>query len=543
MSSSCTNTNACWQNMGTVVKSAGPGTTSVAVPFYNVGGTIEVEQGAFALTAPVLFDGLSVAGNGAVTVNGGSFTNQGNISMLGGATLSVNASVLFNDPNALSMQSGCTLRVGGDLLGNTRNVDQWQPAGTLSLTAGAHQLEAMSQDFGNVSAGYVKNFAYGLVSLDTGAQVTLVDQSKNTASSAPECVYANSIIVPPGSLLGLNGLHLYARLTQIGGSVTGGNVSQVPDEGGPVTLGSSTPGTISAAGALDEWTFFGRAGQSVTVTVDPGSGNVLPPPLNYAQVQLYDPATNLLARASNSAPGQTVALLSVPLSADGTYSVLVRGPANQSGSTGNYLVTVWDTTPNASSLVLNQMASGRITTPYSVDQWNFTANADQQVRFNLVNVSSPGVAFDLNGPNGWNGFSNLVLSSDLITLPYTGGYTLTAHETGGGYGIAYAYDLVTTAQTNLALGSTFTGNFAGSGQAQLLVFKVTNATPVLLTLGNAGAGNVTALYVGLGSPPTRGSYWTVKRSCSDVQIKGVKIAAAGWTDFSGKEFLEDGVLG
>ncbi len=37
--------------------------------------------------------------------------------------------------------------------------------------------------------------------------------------------------------------------------------------------------------------------------------------------------------------------------------------------------------------------------------------------------------------------------------------------------------------------------------------------------------------------------WTVKRSCSDVQIKGVKIAAAGWTDFSGKEFLEDGVLG
>ncbi len=34
-------------------------------------------------------------------------------------------------------------------------------------------------------------------------------------------------------------------------------------------------------------------------------------------------------------------------------------------------------------------------------------------------------------------------------------------------------------------------------------------------------------------------YWTVKRSCSDVQIKGVTIAAAGWTDFEGQEFLED----
>jgi hypothetical protein len=37
--------------------------------------------------------------------------------------------------------------------------------------------------------------------------------------------------------------------------------------------------------------------------------------------------------------------------------------------------------------------------------------------------------------------------------------------------------------------------------------------------------------------------WTVKRSCSDVQIKGVTIAAAGWTDFGGQEFLEDAALG
>jgi hypothetical protein len=36
--------------------------------------------------------------------------------------------------------------------------------------------------------------------------------------------------------------------------------------------------------------------------------------------------------------------------------------------------------------------------------------------------------------------------------------------------------------------------------------------------------------------------WTVKRSCGDVQIKGVTIAAAGWTDFGGQEFLEDCAL-
>jgi hypothetical protein len=37
--------------------------------------------------------------------------------------------------------------------------------------------------------------------------------------------------------------------------------------------------------------------------------------------------------------------------------------------------------------------------------------------------------------------------------------------------------------------------------------------------------------------------WTVKRSGSDVQSKGVTIAAAGWTDFGGQEFLEDCAFG
>ena len=36
--------------------------------------------------------------------------------------------------------------------------------------------------------------------------------------------------------------------------------------------------------------------------------------------------------------------------------------------------------------------------------------------------------------------------------------------------------------------------------------------------------------------------WTVKGSCSDVQIKGATITAAGWTDFGGQEFLEDFAL-
>jgi RHS repeat-associated protein len=443
---------------------------------------------------------------GTIYIVAQPFSNAGSLKVSSGTVLSIDYGVTLNDPGLINSQFGGTLQMGGSLLGNTHNSTQYSPQGNLTFTSGTNFLEAMSSDMGKVAAGYVNNFAYGSISLQSGVQVTLVDQYTNSSATSPECVYVNSLVVPSGSTLNLNGLHLYTRLTQISGTISGGTVSQVPDNGGPLTLGVNTPGSITNAGALDEFTFFGRGGQLVTVAVDTGGGNVLPPQINYADVQLLDPSSNLLSQASNTVAGAAVALTSVKLPTDGTYLLYVHAPANQSSSTGNYLVTVWDATPNVLSLVLNQMASSRINTPYSVDQWNFSAGAAQQVTFDLVNLTAPGVAFDFNGPNGWNGFSNLMASSGLITLPYSGNYTITAHGTGGGYEIAYAFDLVTTAQTNLMVGSSFQGNLAGSGQAQLFVFTLTNASPMLITLGNTGAGNVAEIYVGIGSPPTRGAY-------------------------------------
>ena len=186
----------------------------------------------------------------------------------------------------------------------------------------------------------------------------------------------------------------------------------------PLSFGTSTAGTLSAAGALDEFTFFGRAGQQVTIVVDIGSGSVLTPKLAYAAVQLLDPSTNLLSQASNSVAANSVVLTSAPLPTNGTYLVQVLAPANQPASTGNFLVTVWDSTSNSFSLVLNQQVNGQIISPYSVEQWSFAAGAGQQVSFNLVNVSSPGAAFDLTGPSGWTGFSSMAASSGLVTLPY-----------------------------------------------------------------------------------------------------------------------------
>src|ERR1035441_1722473 len=190
------------------------------------------------------------------------------------------------------------------------------------------------------------------------------------------------------------------------------------------------------AGALEDFTFLGRGGEHVAISVDTGSASVLTPHLNYAFVQLFGPSTNLLAQASNTVAQQIIGLVNVILPVDGTYTVAVRAPANHSASTGNYLVTVWDATPTIASLVVNQQEYGQIKTPFSVDQWNFSAPAGEQVQFNLINVASPGVAFNLSGPSGWVGFSNLVTSSSLVTLPFAGNYTLTAFGTGGASGFA-----------------------------------------------------------------------------------------------------------
>src|SRR5438309_1648273 len=57
----------------------------------------------------------------------------------------------------------------------------------------------------------------------------LADNAHNTASTSPEAVYVNSLTVPAGTTLDLNGLHLYARATQIAGTILGGSVGMVAD--------------------------------------------------------------------------------------------------------------------------------------------------------------------------------------------------------------------------------------------------------------------------------------------------------------------------
>ncbi|WP_341348910.1 RHS repeat-associated core domain-containing protein [Syntrophorhabdus aromaticivorans] len=359
----------------------------------------------------------------------------------------------------------------------------------------------MSQDLGSDASGFTRNFAYGTLILGNNTYLKLVDLSNNAPGMTPEALYVNSLIVPSGTTLDLSGYHLFARATQVSGTIVGA-MTQIADSG-DLTLATPTPGVISIAGELDEWNFYGREGRSITAVVNTAP---LSPNLGWAQVTLLDASSTILATKSSTASGQVLTLDDIALPSDGNYRLQIRAPQGHLTSTGNYQVAAWDVTADVSPLVLNQQRMGTIETPYSVDRWTFSGIAGQQVRLDFINASGSGIAFDLKGPDSWTGFSGLTNDSDLIVLPSPGSYTLTAHGTGGVYGTTYAFRLLETTQTDLTPNTTYNGTFAGSAQAQLFKVAIPDATPMQIVLDDTATINRNELYIKFGSAPTRADY-------------------------------------
>ncbi|MCX6876240.1 MAG: putative Ig domain-containing protein [Verrucomicrobia bacterium] len=297
-----------------------------------------------------------------------------------------------------------------------------------------------------------------------------------------------------------------------------------------ILFGAATSGAIAPAGESEEWTFFGRAGQQVALVVNPGAGPTPGPAapwLNWARVEVLDPAAAVLASGASTGPGLEVILRELALPTDGTYTIRVRAATGHEFSTGNYLVTLWDATPDVSPLALNGRVTGRIDTPYNIDRWTFSAVADQQLRFSLLSAANSGIGFDLAGPAGWTGFTGLTGSSAPLTLTTAGSYTLTARSLGGAYGGSYTFRMEETLPTPLIAGTPFAGYFHGSGQARIFALTLATSMPLLLELMNAGADNQIEFFAKLGAPPTRGDYDYVSDTASSSQRTLIPIAAAG----------------
>ncbi len=462
-------------------------------------------NGTFTITANL---GLSIAG-GTSTAQVGTLIDQGDLNVQSTGTLNLEGGLSVNGSGILTSAPGSTILISGNLLGTTQNADDFNPQGNVEFDSGTgttkppQLLEAMSADLSAVQSGFVNNFAYNTLTLASSTYVQIVDQSKNTSTNQPEAVYVNELVVPSGTTLDLNGLHLYARGEQVAGTVLNGTILQIPSSG-PIALNSSTPGILNPAGSVDDYTFYGTAGQSITVSLNPGTGGANPalsPALDWGEVQLLDKNQDVLASATSSSSGAIATISGFSLPADGTYTIQVQAPQSQLSSTGNFVVSAYNVTPNQQSLTVNQVLNGDITNPYGVNQWSFSGASGQQVLLHVVNTSG-GVQFDLDGPGNQTLFSDLTSDSSLITLPATGSYTVTAHGSGG-QGGAYAFELEQTSVTSLTLGGTYNGSISGTGQAQLFSVSVPSAQSLLVSLQDSTSSDIVALYAKLGAPRPR----------------------------------------
>jgi RHS repeat-associated protein len=430
-----------------------------------------------------------------------------------GANLSIDGSgILAGEP-------GTALDYGGaSLAGQTRNAGAFVPMPTVVLGGSEDPnapqlLEVMSQDLGDTSAGFFRNFGYDTLQVgnpNSTANLKLVDNADNAPGTDPEALYVNTLIVPQFATLDLNGLHVYARSTQIDGTVLHGTVSIVPP-GGTIPLNTSAPGSIDTTGQVDDWTFYGRASQSVGATLHTGAGGIPAPPapaLNFGQVTLLTSGGQVLATADNSQSGADASLSATVLPADGFYHIHVQAAVGHETSTGSYVLSTYGSPFRDFSLVrplvLNEQVNGQLDTTLSEDRWDFSALAGQPVQLHLVAASSPDIQFNLSGPGGFIGFTGLTSDSPRVTLPSDGTYTLTARVAGEQAG-AYAF-VMQTDPIDLTLGTPYHGTLAGDSQSQLFRVQLSTASPLQIRLDDPQFADQNEVYVKLGAPPTRADY-------------------------------------
>ena len=206
---------------------------------------------------PFLAAATVATANGPVSVNISSLVNTnlqtyssdyplGASNVYANATVNIQGGLTINGQGALSVGPGSTLEVSGNLLGNTTNAAAFNVPGAVMLdgdgTSSSPQLlEVMSQDLGNIAAGFDQNFAYSMLELSNDTYVELVDDLGGT----PDALYVSNLIVPAGTTLNLNGLDLYIQTAQIQGTIIGGAIitGEVYDDvSGSGTLASGDSG-------------------------------------------------------------------------------------------------------------------------------------------------------------------------------------------------------------------------------------------------------------------------------------------------------------
>jgi len=206
-----------------------PGSRTIEAELENR-GTLHVLQGLSVGKTDAVHSNsgmIEVADGQTLTVDGGpqGFTNTGVLRVGDGATVYLNGALRIDEAGILDSQPLGKIRIAGNLIGNGTNATQFASEGAVQLgeadvPPSFQLLEVMGEDLGNVAEGFFENFTHGSLRLEN-TSVELVDFEDNSPGMAPEALYVDTLVVPLGSTLILNGLNVYARTAQVEGTVVG----------------------------------------------------------------------------------------------------------------------------------------------------------------------------------------------------------------------------------------------------------------------------------------------------------------------------------
>jgi RHS repeat-associated protein len=499
-------------NTGIIRVQSGSTLNLVGSPTWSNIGTIQVNGGTLNVVGALTTAALNLPG---LIRTGGTVNIKGTLNN-SGSTLALADNVIVDSGGAIiggtiSTSGTAMLLLAGTLQGVTlagvAEVNGASIKGGLTLDGGqlivpvSRQLTFQGSNQALTGNGTVLFTGAGALHVEANRQLTIGPEVIIVATAGANKLRANAlgasgvidsiISTAPGATLTLDGNWTDHSTRLVPTSAPGG---------GPLNTIAPNLGNISVAGEQDNWTYFGRGGEAISLALIPTSG--INPALGFAQLQILDPANQVIAAVAGAANGQSVQLVGFTFPADGTYTIRVQASPAQASAVGNYLLTASAATADTRPLVLNQPVTGIVNDRFNTDRWTFSAIANQQVQFDLIAATSPAIRFRLTGPNGFVGFTDLAANSGLVNLPATGEYVLQA---SGNVAAAATYTmrLVATSQTALTLGSTYNGSLPGSGFAQLFKVDVAQNSPLLITLDDATNTDRTEVYARLGSPPTR----------------------------------------
>ena len=525
-------------NTGTIRVNSGSTLTLVGTPSWSNTGTINVAGGALNLNGTLTTAALNLP---AFVRTGGTVNVIGTLNN-SGSTLALTDNVIVNFGAAIiggtiSTSGTAMLLLAGTLQGVTlagvAEVNGASVKGGLTLNGGqlivpaSRQLMFQGSNQALTGTGTVLfTGTGGSLHVEANRQLTIgegvvVVGSTGTNRLIASATGASGIIdatisTPTGATVLLVG-NWTDRSTRI--------VPTSSPGGGPLSTSAPNLGHVSAVGEQDNWTYAAQAGQAISLVLIPASG--LNPALGFAQLQILDPANNVIAAAAGTANGQSVQLVGVTFPADGTYTVRVQASPAQSSAMGNYLLTASVATADTRPLVLNQPVTGVVDDQFNTDRWTFSAIANQQVQFDLIAATSAAIRFRLTGPNGFVAFTDLAADSGLVNLPTTGEYVLQASGNVAAAG-TYTMRLNATSQTALTIGAPYTSSLPGSGFVQLFKVDVANSTPLLIRFDDATNTDRTEVYARLGSPPTRQRF-DVPLRCQRRRPPALYSACRSWS--------------